>query len=54
MDIMYDMKCINVRFFFFCSNQTDDTQDLLHIFKQLPKKGDFKLDNVLESIYFFS
>uniref|UniRef100_A0A2S2PVK5 DNA-directed RNA polymerase n=2 Tax=Sipha flava TaxID=143950 RepID=A0A2S2PVK5_9HEMI len=35
-------------------NLTDDNQDLLSIFKQLPKKGDFKLDNVLYSTYFFS
>lgn len=39
---------------FSSSNQTNDTQDVLHIFKELPKKGDFKLDYVLDSTYFFS
>lgn len=39
---------------YFFSNQNNDNQDLLSIFKQLPKKGDFKLDNVLDSTYFFS
>lgn len=38
----------------FFSNQTKDTQDLLNVFKQLPKKGNFNLDSVLDSVYFFS
>ncbi|XP_060878256.1 DNA-directed RNA polymerase, mitochondrial [Metopolophium dirhodum] len=33
---------------------TNDTQDMLNVFQQLPKKGDFKLNNVLDSVYFFS
>lgn len=39
---------------FFSSDITNDTQDMLNVFQQLPKKGDFKLNNVLDSVYFFS
>lgn len=39
---------------FFYSVETSDTQDLLSIFKQLPRKGNFKLESVLDSTYFFS
>jgi len=40
--------------FFVSSDITNDTQDMLNVFQQLPKKGDFKLNNVLDSVYFFS
>jgi len=38
----------------FFSDIANDTQDILNVFQQLPKKGDFKLNNVLDSVYFFS
>ncbi|VVC37456.1 DNA-directed RNA polymerase, N-terminal,Pentatricopeptide repeat,DNA-directed RNA [Cinara cedri] len=35
-------------------NQTIATQGLLNVFEQLPKKGNFNLNSVLDSTYFFS
>ncbi|XP_050428199.1 DNA-directed RNA polymerase, mitochondrial [Adelges cooleyi] len=36
------------------SNQNNGSEELLNVFKRLPKKGDFNLESVLESTYFFS
>ncbi|XP_050532708.1 DNA-directed RNA polymerase, mitochondrial [Daktulosphaira vitifoliae] len=35
-------------------HEPNDTQELLYTFKRLPKKGNFNLNSVLDSTYFFS